>query len=102
MIKITLELYAAVCAIATIAFVALAFASRGKSKFDDLESMKEFNQYAADRGSDFDSWIDNVTEEAGGLARLWSHHLPQLTVQNSKSCQAIAGGHGDEQSEHDW
>jgi hypothetical protein len=75
MIKITLELYAAVCVFATIAFVALAFASRRKSKFDDLESMKEFDQYAADRGSDFNSRIDNVTEDAGGLARSWSHHL---------------------------
>jgi hypothetical protein len=45
----------------------LAFASRGKSKFDDLESMKEFDQYVADWGSDFDSQIDNVTKEAGGL-----------------------------------
>jgi hypothetical protein len=62
---ITLELYAAVCVFATIAFVALAF----KSKFDDLESMKEFDQDAADRGSDFNSRIDNVTEDAGGLAR---------------------------------
>ena len=76
MIKITLELYAAVCVFATIAFVALAFASRRKSKFDDLESTEEFDQYAADRGSDFDSRIDNVTEDVGGLARLWSRHLP--------------------------
>ena len=53
MIKITLELYAAVCVFATIAFVALAFASGRKSKLDDFESMKEFDQYAADRGSDF-------------------------------------------------
>jgi hypothetical protein len=76
MIKITLELYAAVCVFATIAFVALAFASRRKSKFDDLESMKEFDQYAADRSSDFDSRINVVTEDAGGLARSRSHHLP--------------------------
>ena len=75
MIKITLELYAAVCVFATIA-VALAFASRRKSKFDDLESMKEFDQYAADRSSDFDSRINVVTEDAGGLARSRSHHLP--------------------------
>ena len=72
MIKITLELYAAVCVFATIAFVALAF----KSKFDDLESIKEFDQHAADRGSDFDSRIDSVTKSAGGFARSSSHHLP--------------------------
>jgi hypothetical protein len=44
MIKVTPELYAAVCVFATIAFVALAFASGRKSKLDDLESMKEFDQ----------------------------------------------------------
>jgi hypothetical protein len=55
MIKITLELYAAVCVFATIAFVALAFAIRRKSKFDDLESTEECDQYVADRGSDSDS-----------------------------------------------
>jgi hypothetical protein len=76
MIKITLELYAAVCVFATIAFVALAFASRRKSKFDDLESIKEFDQYASDRSSDFDSRINVVTEDVGGLARSRSHHLP--------------------------
>jgi hypothetical protein len=76
MIKITLELYGAVCVFTTIALVALAFASRRNSKFHDPESMKEFDQYAADRGSDFDSQIDNMTEDAGGLARSWSHHLP--------------------------
>jgi|HubBroStandDraft_5_1064220.scaffolds.fasta_scaffold68290_2 hypothetical protein len=76
MIKLSLELYAAVCVFATIAFLALAFASRRKSKFDDLEIMKEFDQHVADRGSDLHSQIDNVTEDAGGLARSWSHHLP--------------------------
>ena len=68
MIKLSLELYAAICVFATIAFLALA----KRSKFDDLESMKEFDQYVVDRGSDFDS----RTEDAGGLARSWSHHLP--------------------------
>jgi hypothetical protein len=41
MIKLSLELYAAVCVFATIAFLALAFASRRRSKFDDLESTEE-------------------------------------------------------------
>lgn len=55
MIKLSLELYAAVCVFATIAFLALAFGSRRKSKFDDLESTEELDQYVADRGSDSDS-----------------------------------------------
>ena len=73
MIKLSLELYAAVSVSATIAFLALAFASGGKSKFDDLESRNEFDQHVADRGSDFDSRIDNVTKDADGLARSLSH-----------------------------
>ena len=68
MIKFGVELYAAVCALATIAFLALALASGRKGIFDDLESMKEL-----DRDSAFDSQIDSVTEDAGGHAR--SFHM---------------------------
>jgi hypothetical protein len=64
MIKFGVELYAALCAFATIAFLALALASGRKGIFDDLESIKEL-----DRDSAFDSQIDNLTKVAGGHAR---------------------------------
>ena len=49
MLKLGVELYAAVCAFATIAVLALALASRRKGIFDDLESIKEFDQLVGDR-----------------------------------------------------
>jgi hypothetical protein len=64
MIKLAVELYAALCAFSIVAFLALALTSKRTGVFDDLESMKE-----SDRGSAFDSQIDKLTEVAGGHAR---------------------------------
>jgi hypothetical protein len=50
MIKLSVELYAALCAFSTIAFIALALVSGRTGISDNLESMKEL-----DRGSAFDS-----------------------------------------------
>ena len=49
MIKLGVELYAALCAFSTIAFLALALASKRKGIFDDLESIKEFDQLVGNR-----------------------------------------------------
>jgi hypothetical protein len=68
MIKLGVELYAGLCAFSTIAFLALALASKRKGSFDDLESIKEFDQLVGNRDYAFDSQIDNVTEDAGGHA----------------------------------
>ena len=89
MIKITLELYAAVCVFATIAFVTLAFASIRKSKFDDLESMREFDQHAADRGSEF-RFSDRATPHEKILVGLKEQRISppaQMTGQKRReSC----------------
>ena len=58
MIKLGVELYAALCAFSTIAFLALALTSKRNGVFDDLESMKEL-----DRGSAFDS-LDRQTDRS--------------------------------------
>jgi hypothetical protein len=68
MIKLGVELYVALCAFSTIAFFALALAGKRKGIFDDLESIKEFDQLVGNRDYAFDSEIDNVTEDGGGRA----------------------------------
>ena len=64
MIKLGVELYAALCAFSIVGFLALALTSKRNAVFDDLESLKD-----SDRGSAFDSQIDKLTEVAGGRAR---------------------------------
>ena len=81
MIKLGLELYAALCAFATIAFLALALATRRKGIFDDLESMKELDQLVADRSCAF-RFPDRLCERRCW----WACQIisrSQLTVRNS-------------------
>ena len=81
MIKITLELYAAVCVFATITFVALAFASRRKSKFDDLESMKEFDCQSARK----------IDPRSASVRRNWADSEPRRVASGRTGVRAIAG-----------
>ena len=83
MIKFGVELYAALSAFSTITFLALALASRRKGIFDDLESIKEFDQLVGNRDFAFDSQIDNVTEDADGHAT--SSHVSILTLPETRS-----------------
>ena len=85
MIKLGVELYAALCAFSTIAFLALALASKRKGIFDDFESIKEFDQLVGNRDYAFDSQIDNVTEDAGGACHIISRINLTLPETRSKT-----------------
>lgn len=73
MIKVILEIYAAVCVVATIAFVAWGLASRRRANSDILETIKDFDQSMSDRRSDFNpqtSDVDNDARERSGALPL--------------------------------
>ena len=53
MIQVILGGYAALCAVATIAFIALSWASRSLES-DALEPVEEFEPVIGDRRPDFD------------------------------------------------
>jgi hypothetical protein len=73
MIEFILVVYAVVCAVVTIAFLALGLASRRRANSDVLESMKEFDQALVDRRSVFDPQAGDVTNNARVLSGSLSH-----------------------------
>jgi hypothetical protein len=70
--------YAAICVVVTVAFIALGLASRRMAKSDVLESMKEFDQSVCDRRSNSESKKGDVSNDADQLSASLSR-TPKLT-----------------------
>ena len=70
--------YAAICVIVTVAFIALGLASRRMAKSDVLESMREFDESACDTRSNFDSLKGSVSDDGGEFSEFLPR-IPKLT-----------------------
>jgi hypothetical protein len=63
-----LEVYAVICLIVTIAFVAWGLASRRRANSDILETIKDFDQAVGDQHSDFNPQTGEVASSVRGLS----------------------------------
>lgn len=65
MIKLILEIYAAVCVVATLAFVAWGLASRRRANSDVLETIKDFDQAIGRGRCDINPQTADMGNDAG-------------------------------------
>ena len=66
MIRLILEIYAAVSVVATIAFVAWGLTSRRRANSDILETIKDFDQSVSDGHSAVKPRTAEMDSDAGG------------------------------------
>ena len=72
MLELILVVYAAICVIATIAFIAFGFSSKRNAKSNVHQTIEEFEQAITDDRSDFNFPTPDLTTSARGLSEPFS------------------------------